>query len=62
MKVYLQQKVENIVSSKGEMARFEQCFQKSSAADASKCVYKWVYKWVDSSLIHYPWVNKPVLG
>ena len=39
-------KVENILA-KGEIARLEQflllsrCFQKSSAADASKCVYMW---------------------
>ena len=39
-------KLENIVAE-GEIARFEQflilsqCFQKSSAADASKCVYMW---------------------
>ena len=46
MKVKLPKTVENIVA-KGEIARFQQflhlphCFQKSSAADASKCVCKW---------------------
>ena len=44
--ILTKRKVENIVA-KGEIARFEQflllskCFQKSSAADASKCVYMW---------------------
>ena len=41
-----QKRVENSLA-KGEIARFEQilllsqCFQKSSAADVSKCVYRW---------------------
>ena len=44
MNEYLLDKIENIVA-KGEIARFEkflllsQCFQKSSAADASESVY-----------------------
>ena len=43
-------KVEKIVR-KGEIARHERflllarCFQKSSAADASKCVFRW--EWVN---------------
>ena len=46
MRVLLLNRVENI-AAKGKIARFEQflllpqCFQKSSVADASKCVYKW---------------------
>ena len=46
MKVSNSEKRENNVA-KGEIARFEQflhmlqCFQESSAADASKCVYRW---------------------
>ena len=46
MKLQLLNIVENIVGNE-EIAKFEQflllpiCFQESSAADASKCVYKW---------------------
>ena len=49
-------KVENIVAN-GEIARFEQflllpqCFQKSSAADVSKCIFKW--EWVKLTAINF---------
>ena len=46
MRVYLLKKIENIVA-KGEIGNFEQfllltqCFQKSSAAEASETIYMW---------------------
>ena len=56
MRVLLLNRVENIVA-KGEIARFEQflllpkCFQKLSAEDASKCVYRLVFPVTSSFII-----------
>ena len=49
--------------AKGEIARFEQflilsrCFQKSSAADASTCVYRWERVKMNTNLKIYELIN-----